>query len=172
MKKESGFSVATLPALLGATSLHRLLLLLAAACLLMACGATGAVQTKVAKDELTTSAPTEAAPDFPVAKVQFPQQLVGLWIGSQYSCPTSDEGFDGEDIMEISPDELVGYEEVYKPTKVTLISQAPMTWKIETLIDVGPSGIFAESGPITFSLGDGILTTDHKPQKVHFKKCR
>lgn len=74
--------------------------------------------------------------------------------------------------MDISPDKLVGYEEIYKPISVTLISDSPKTWKIETLIDVGPSGLFSEFGPISFSISDGILTADHKPKQVRFKKCK
>lgn len=74
--------------------------------------------------------------------------------------------------MAISADALVGYEEVYKPVKVSSIPGATQTWRIQTLIDGGPSGMFSESSPITFALRDGILTTDHKPQQSDFRKCR
>lgn len=124
------------------------------------------------EDSTSTMLQANKGPGKDHANARFPRELTGLWIGSQYRCPLPEEGFDGEEIMDISPEELVGYEEIYKPTEVTLISEAPKIWKIETLVDIGPSGVFQEYGAITFRLHSGILTTDHKPQVTEFRECR
>ena len=75
------------------------------------------------------------------APARYPSQLHGYWIPEQASCPKAGESFDGDTVMRISPRMIQGYEDQSKPTLVVQISNRPLAWRIESLMDVGPSGI-------------------------------
>lgn len=73
--------------------------------------------------------------------------------------------------MDISPGKLYGYEEVSKPTKVTLISGEPVAWRIESIVDIGPSDFYSEDEPRIFILGEGRLTVVTSGTVESYRKC-
>lgn len=110
--------------------------------------------------------------DANIASIQFPKELQGLWIGSAQICPTDKEYFDGEFMLEISSEEMFGYEEKYKPTSMRIASSYPASWHIEVMIDVGPSGYFSKSNPMTFTLDGEVLKVESDGLSKTYKKCR
>ncbi|KAB8198665.1 hypothetical protein FKV24_000385 [Lysobacter maris] len=113
-------------------------------------------------DQRRDQAPLESSS----GHVQFPEALRGFWVSSVQNCSDDTEG-----LMEISSDQLIGYEEILKATHVTKLSDSPMSWKIDTEVDIGPSGFFSEYGPVEFTLKDGILVSDYKPFVDAYRKC-
>lgn len=116
-----------------------------------------------------SEAPMELSCD-DVSRVAYPVALHGLWVGEASKCPSVDGGYDGELILEISARRMVGYEQVYKPVSVARLSDG-IGWRIESLIDVGPSGISEPTGPQTFVLERNVLTVADGDRVERFRHC-
>lgn len=101
----------------------------------------------------------------------YPQVLHGFWIPADDSCPPNGQSYDGDQMMDVANDRLTGYEEVSKPVKVSQVSRTPRAWRIESLIDVGPSGIFEKAPPQLFLLGESTLTVASEEATYIFKRC-
>ena len=102
---------------------------------------------------------------------QYPEQLHGLWLGEANQCPRDGEPSDSDMQMHIDSDTLRGYEEVSKPTKVTLLSKDPMTWRIESVIDIGPSGFYEKTTTDIFVLGKNGLTVVAEGMGNSYWRC-
>ena len=75
-------------------------------------------------------------------------------------------------MMDIQRDLLYGYEEVSKPVRVELISKTPLAWRIESMIDIGPSGIFERDAPDIFVLSGDRLTVVSGNRAEVYKRCK
>lgn len=103
--------------------------------------------------------------------VQYPKELLGFWVFEQHSCPEEDASYETNSFMDISSGALHAYEDRSKPTQVELISSQPMAWRIESLIDIGPSGIYERDSPSIFVLGNYMLTVTTEYQSEVYKRC-
>jgi hypothetical protein len=103
--------------------------------------------------------------------VKYPQQLIGLWISEKQACPQDGAPYDGDVVMHITSDALQGYEDRSKPTRVKFISSKPMAWKIESVIDVGPSGSYERDAPSIFVLGTRTVTVVTEDRTEIYKNC-
>lgn len=124
------------------------------------------------RDSHHLSATSFAIDDGEQAYVRFPKELHGLWVGSEQSCPTGSEYFDGEFILDISAEEMFGYEEVYRPTKISLTSTSPKSWRIDAMVDVGPSGFFSDADTMAITLEKEQLKVAVDSISKTYKKCR
>src|SRR5215213_5598047 len=91
-------------------------------------------------------------------QARYPSQLHGFWIPEGASCPRAGESFDGDSAMRIGPRMIQGYEDRSKPKSVVLISKKPLAWRIESLMDVGPSGVYTRDETRIFVLGKERVT--------------
>ena len=87
----------------------------------------------------------------------YPRPLVGVWMSGIENCSIN-QTYDSERLIEVTPRLLIGYEQASKPTKVSLVSREPLAWRIESVLDVGPSGVFKTDDPRLFVLGTNRLT--------------
>ena len=101
----------------------------------------------------------------------FPKQLHGMWLGEMSECPPAGEASDSDMQMHIDANTLGGYEDVSKPTKVTLLSSDPMTWRIESMIDTGPSGFYETDTTKIFVLGKEGLTVVAEGRGNNYQRC-
>lgn len=101
----------------------------------------------------------------------YPTPLHGFWLGEASVCPRDGEASDSDMQMHISADLLHGYEDVSKPTRVTLLSSDPMTWRVESLMDVGPSGFYEANSVEIFILGKDALTVVAEGRGNTYKRC-
>lgn len=113
---------------------------------------------------------THAGAAKPASAIVYPNALHGLWVGEHSTCPPSGGEFDGELILEISADRIVGYEEVQKPLSVTPLS-GQQGWRVESLLDIGPSDIFGPNEPQVFVLDDGTLTITSGTNIERYRHC-
>lgn len=102
---------------------------------------------------------------------QFPKQLHGMWLGEMSDCPPAGEASDSDVQMHIDADLLYGYEDVSRPTRVTLISSDPMSWRIESMIDIGPSGFYETAATKIFVLGKERLTVVAEGRGSNYQRC-
>lgn len=105
------------------------------------------------------------------AQARYPAQLHGMWIPEMGTCPNPGGSYDGDMIMHISARSLYGYEELSKPTAVTLISRVPLAWRIEAMMDVGPSGFYEKDDPRIFVLGKERVTVITEERAEIYKRC-
>jgi len=105
------------------------------------------------------------------ASVQYPSQLHGMWIPEDASCPLPGESYDGDSVMNIGPRMIQGYEDRSKPTAVARISRSPLAWRIESSMDVGPSGFYVTDDPKIFVMGEGRLTVVSSSHTEIYRKC-
>jgi len=101
--------------------------------------------------------------------VQYPKELLGLWIPPPHSCPEKGDTYEGDVVMDISSGALQAHEDSSRPTRVELISSQPMAWRIESIIELGPSGI--RDSPSIFVLGTYKLTVVTQHQSEIYKRC-
>ena len=104
-------------------------------------------------------------------QARYPAQLNGMWIPEMSTCPNPGQSYDGDMLMRIGPRLLQGYEEHSKPTAVVLISRVPMAWRIEALMDVGPSGFYVKDYPRIFVLGKERVTVITEERAETYKRC-
>lgn len=102
--------------------------------------------------------------------VQYPAELVGLWVAEGTVCPGPDGEYVGDRILEIEPRRLIGYEEVRTPVDITRLSMG-MSWRINALVDVGPSGILAPDLPATYLLELDVLTIEQDGRAERYRRC-
>ena len=100
---------------------------------------------------------------------QYPKELLGLWIPHPQPCPEKGDTYEGDVVMDISPGALQAHEDSSRPTRVELISSQPMVWRIESIIELGPSGI--RDSPSIFVLGTYKLTVVTQHQSEIYKRC-
>ena len=105
-------------------------------------------------------------------RVSYPKELHGFWIPEGDNCPAPGQSYDGDRMMDITSERLSGYEETSKATKVVLLSKAPKVWKIQSLIDIGPSGMYEVAAPRIFVLGNWTLTSVDEDAATVFKRCK
>ncbi|MGV8961705.1 MAG: hypothetical protein ACOH1V_15200 [Stenotrophomonas sp.] len=103
--------------------------------------------------------------------VHYPEELHGFWIPESATCPLAGQSFDGDTVMHISAQLLYGYEDQSKPSAVALISSEPLAWRIESLMDVGPSGFYERDDPRIFVMSDGNVTVASKFHTDIYRKC-
>jgi hypothetical protein len=103
--------------------------------------------------------------------VQYPEELHGLWIGLTAPCPERGGSVDTDLILDISTTDIVGYEEVLRATQISAAPPPAKSWRIETVIDVGPDGIFSKHGPITFTISGNELSVADGPLVETYRKC-
>lgn len=120
---------------------------------------------------LAIACPLLASPANAAGRVSYPKELHGFWIPEGGTCPAPGQSYDGDQMMDISAGRLLGYEEASKPTKVTLLSKAPKTWKIESLIDIGPSDRYEKDVPRIFVLAKWTLAAVDENNTTVFKRC-
>lgn len=113
-----------------------------------------------------------ASPANAAGRVSYPKELHGFWIPEGNNCPAPGQSYDGDQMMDISASQLLGYEEASKPTKVTLLSKVPKTWKIESLIDIGPSDRYEKDVPRIFVLAKWTLAAVDEDSTTVFKRCQ
>lgn len=157
---ENRISAIASPALVRAMSLHRLLLLIAAACLLMACGTTGVARAQITEPTAGTS--TEVG-------VEYPEPLRGHWMPKDMACPVP-INYDSDSLIVIDQGRLAHYEDGNKPVRVREISDEPQAWVIESLLNLAGDGYDI---PVTeiFVLGGGGLTIAGKDEVGIYRKC-
>ena len=112
-----------------------------------------------------------AAAEAKKSVAHFPEQLHGMWLGEMNNCPPAGEASDSDMQMHIYADILNGYEDVSKPTKVTLLSSDPMTWRIESMIDIGPSGFYEKAATKIFVLSKEGLTVVAEGRGNNYRRC-
>lgn len=105
------------------------------------------------------------------AQARYPGQLHGMWIPETGTCPVAGQSYDGDMVMHIGPRLLQGYEDQSKPTAVALISRAPLAWRIEAMMDVGPSGFYVKDAPRIFVLGKERVTVITEDHADTYKRC-
>lgn len=101
----------------------------------------------------------------------YPKQLHGFWLDEASECPRDGEASDSDMQMHISADLLHGYEHVSKPTRVTLLSSDPMTWRVESVMDVGPSGFYEVDFVEIFVLSKNALTVVAEGRGNTYTRC-
>ncbi|GAB3359124.1 hypothetical protein [Lysobacter tyrosinilyticus] len=121
---------------------------------------------------LVIAFPLFASPANAAGRVSYPKELHGFWIPEGGNCPAPGQSYDGDQMMDITASQLRGYEEVSKPTKVTLLSKAPKAWKIESLIDIGPSDRYEKDVPRIFVLNKWTLAAVDEANTTVFKRCQ
>lgn len=129
--------------------------------------ATHACVMVLAAAYLLMSTPSHAR-----VRASFPDELHGFWIPEGGDCPEQGQSYDGDQVLDITAGQLLGYEETSKPTKVALLSKAPKAWRVESLIDIGPSGIYERAGPMIFVLSKWTLTVVDDNNATVFKRCQ
>ena len=105
------------------------------------------------------------------SKPRYPSQIIGVWMSGVESCNVN-QTYDSERIMEVTPRLLIGYEQTNKPTKVSLVSQEPLAWRVDSMLDVGPSGVFEDDDPRLFVLGTDRLTVVTGHDVSVYVRCR
>ncbi|HEY5971608.1 MAG TPA: hypothetical protein VIT22_06475 [Pseudoxanthomonas sp.] len=116
-----------------------------------------------------SSTPAWGAPK--KTQARYPSQLYGMWIPEWDTCPAVGQSYDGDMVMHIGPRLLQGYEDQSKPTSVALISRAPLAWRIEAMMDVGPSGFYVKDAPRIFVLGKERVTVATEDRADTYKRC-
>ena len=101
----------------------------------------------------------------------YPRELHGFWIPEGAICPDAGQPYDGDLMMDIAADRLLGYEEASRPLKVVVLSKVPRVWKVESSIDIGPSGVHQNAAPQVFVLGRRTLTVADEENARVFKRC-
>lgn len=144
----------------------------------------GAILTAALSASFAGCSATPAAPDradgSPAAKttsppqaataVRYPVEVIGLWVAEGTDCPAPDGEYVGDRILEIQPDRLVGYEEVRTPVKVTRLPNGT-SWRIDSVVDVGPSGSFEPDLPATYALDRGAMTVEQNGRTERYRHC-
>lgn len=102
--------------------------------------------------------------------VRYPTELIGRWVTEGTDCPAPDGEYVGDRILEIQPDRLVAHEEVRAPIDVTRESNGT-SWRINALVDMGPSGLFEPDVPATYGLEHGALTIEHGGRTERYRYC-
>lgn len=155
MNKENRFSVPPDPSW-GAGS-HRLLLLLAAACLFVACGTTDA-----AREGPVATPPVEAV-------AEYPEPLHGHWMPVSMACP-SPVNYDSDSLIVIDKNRLAQYEDGNKVVRVRQISTQPRAWAIDSLLNIAGDGY---DTPVTevFVLGGSDLAIVGRDGVDTYRKC-
>lgn len=123
---------------------------------------------------LTLLAVVSSTPAWGASKktqARYPVQLHGMWIPEAGVCPAPGQSYDGDMVMHIGPRLLQGYEDQRKPTSVTLISKLPLAWRIEAMMDVGPSGFYVKDSPRIFVLGKERVTVITEDHAETYKRC-
>ena len=118
---------------------------------------------------LASSSPAWSAPK--KAPARYPSQLYGYWIPEEVSCPEEGDSFEGDSTMRIGPRMIQGYEDRSKPISVALISKKPLAWRIESVMDVGPSGIYTKDDPRIFVLGEQRVTVVSSSHAETYRRC-
>lgn len=118
---------------------------------------------------LAVSAPAWSWPK--KATPGYPSQLHGFWIPQAAACPKAGESFIGDAALQIGPRLIQAYEDLSKPTSVVLISRKPLAWRIESLMDVGPSGIYTKNQPRIFVVGEQRVTIISFSNAETYRKC-
>lgn len=77
----------------------------------------------------------------------------------------------GDSALHIGPRLIQGYEELSKPTSVALISNRPLAWRIESLMDVGPSGVYSPDQPRIFVVGEQRITLVSSSNADTYRRC-
>jgi hypothetical protein len=163
MNKESRFPTTALSVLVLAADMHRLLLLLAAACLLMACGTTGAAQSQGVQDAPAASAPTEAVPEYPAP-------MRGVWMPEDVGC-SDPLNYDSEVLLSVGADMLGQYENTAKPLRVETIGEHPPAWRILSTFSPG-TGEYEGSESIVYSVDGDTMIIDNGKAKAVFTRCK
>lgn len=73
--------------------------------------------------------------------------------------------------MRIGPRIIQGYEDRSKPISVVLISKKPLAWRIESLMDVGPSGVYTRDEPRIFVVGEQRVTVVSFSHAETYRRC-
>ena len=102
---------------------------------------------------------------------QYPSQLHGFWIPEEASCPPAGKSFVGDSALHIGPRLIQAYEDLSKPTSVALISNRPLAWRIESLMDVGPSGVYSPDQPRIFVVGEHRITIVSYSNADTYRRC-
>lgn len=103
--------------------------------------------------------------------IAYPAPLHGLWVADGTACPAASSTYDGDRLMEISADRITGYEEVRTPVAVARLVDRPLAWRIESLLDIGPSGRFEKDQAEMFSLDGNILTVEKEGRIERYRRC-
>lgn len=101
----------------------------------------------------------------------YPRELHGFWIPAGATCPDAGQSYDGDLMMDIAADRLLGYEEASRPLKVVALSRVPKAWKVESSLDIGPSGVHEKAAPQIFVLGKRMLTVVDEENARVFRRC-
>ena len=102
---------------------------------------------------------------------RYPVQLHGFWIPEEAPCPQAGESFEGDSAMQIGPQMIQGYEDRSKPISVVQISREPLAWRIESLTDAGPSGVYTKDQPSIFVVGEQRITIVSFSNAETYRKC-
>ena len=102
---------------------------------------------------------------------RYPTQLHGFWIPEVASCPRAGESFEGDTALEIGPRLIQAYEDLSKPTSVVLISRKPLAWRIESIVDSGPSGVYTKDEPSIYVVGEQRITIVSFSNAETYRRC-
>lgn len=102
---------------------------------------------------------------------RYPSQLHGFWIPEGARCPSAGESFIGDTALQIGPHLIQAYEDLSKPTSVVLISREPLAWRIESLTDAGPSGVYTKDQPSIYVVGEQRITIVSFSNAETYRKC-
>lgn len=97
----------------------------------------------------------------------FPKELHGIWEDVGVGCDFDDS----QSRISIRANVMYGYEKVVRPTHVVVLPGQKAAWRINTEVDIGPSGDFQEFGPINFSIEGGFLVSDYQRFVPKYKRC-
>lgn len=105
------------------------------------------------------------------APSSYPSELHGFWIPEAATCPKAGESFIGDTALQIGPRLIQAYEDLSKPTSVVLISRKPLAWRIESLTDAGPSGVYTKDQPSIYVVGEQRITIVSFSNAETYRKC-
>lgn len=105
------------------------------------------------------------------ASIRYPSELHGFWIPEAVACPKAGESFIGDTALQIGPRLIQGYEDRSKPTSVVLISRKPLAWRIESIVDSGPSGVYTKDQPGIYVVGEQRITIVSFSNAETYRKC-
>lgn len=73
--------------------------------------------------------------------------------------------------MVVTAEAIQAYEEAYRPTAIAPLSANPKAWRVESLVDIGPSGIYTPDQPRLFILTGQQLVVAGSESASLYKQC-
>jgi hypothetical protein len=106
--------------------------------------------------------------------VQYPKALHGHWLPTDSidarvnPCSLTDHA-DSDRLIEITPLEIIRYEERTRPTRVIALTRRPRSWQVISNTDSGDG--FVSDLPAIFLLSKNILTVVSDTHSIRLIKC-